>query len=266
MSSHLDPHQDCDSNDNAFELVRPPDLHLRGRFEDVGGPVAVFLHGFRSDSRGLKASTLRLRAREQGRSWLALDLRGHGFSDGTFSALRISTLLADVEAVLDWLAPRPVVLVGSSLGGWLAVLAARSRPQQVLGQLLIAPAFNFIQQDFGRLPESLLVQWRAQGLRSFPGRYGGPSYSLEYALLDDARRCDAWQPLLPFGGPVAIVHGTADEFVPFAQSEAFLLALSAPQKRLAPVAGGDHRLGSGLEVLRENLDWVWEHLSPATET
>ncbi|HET9122133.1 MAG TPA: alpha/beta fold hydrolase [Acidiferrobacteraceae bacterium] len=245
-------------HDNAFELLRAPCLRLRGRFEDRGGPVGVFLHGFRSDSRGFKASAFRNWAEERQRSWLSFDLRGHGLSDGAFASLRLTTLLADVEAVLEWLAPRPVVLVGSSLGGWLSVLAARRRPEQVAGQLLIAPAFNFIQQYFGRLPEPLLAWWRAVGTHCFPDPYGGPGYALEYALLEDAERHDAWQPAPCFHGPVAIVHGTADEAVPFAQSEAYCAALTAPAKRLVPVPGGDHRLAGGLEALQDSLDWVWD--------
>jgi pimeloyl-ACP methyl ester carboxylesterase len=129
--------------------------------------AGVFLHGFRSDCDGSKAIALAQHAEHRGYSWVRFDLSGHGRSDGDFTTFTITDAVRDVLAVLEALAPRPVVLVGSSLGGWLSVLAAQHAPQQVRAMLLIAPAFNFVQNFLAALPAEELRRWARQGIRRF---------------------------------------------------------------------------------------------------
>lgn len=246
----------------TFQFQCPDGALLRGVLSDPhgGGPIGVFLHGFRSDVRGRKAQAVWDHARARGYPWLSLDLRGHGLSDGRIADLRISVLRQDVEAVLAGFRPRPVLLVGSSLGGWLAGLVAQSCPTQVGGLVLIAPAFNFIQQSFAGLPPTELKRWEQEGTRRFADPYSEESYTLDYALLADAH-AQALRPPLTLACPVGVVHGTRDEVVPPSQSARFIEGLSAPVKDLVWVPDGDHRLHSGVGPVLELIDRYWQRLA-----
>lgn len=246
----------------TFQFHCPDGTVLRGVFSDPGakGPVGIFLHGFRSTWSGRKGQAVWAHAHTQGYSWLSFDLRGHGSSDGDLADLRISVLRQDLEAILAWLHPRPVLLVGSSLGGWLAALVARRCPVQVGGLVLIAPAFNFLQQIFATLPEAELAHWARTGSRHFADPYSDQSYLLGYDLLADAER-EALHPPLALSCPVAIVHGTEDEVVPARQSEDFMAGLSAPRKDLIWIPDGDHRLHEGIAPVLQQIDRYWTPLA-----
>jgi abhydrolase domain-containing protein 10 len=231
---------------------------LRGFLHDTGsGPLGIFVHGFASSCDGTKSVALARHAAARGYSWLRFDLGAHGASDGAFRQFRLSAMLADLDSVLDHIAPRPVVLVGSSMGGWLAVLAALRRPAQIRGLLLIAPAFNFIQQHFGALPAAERAAWAAAGVRAFKSDYEDKQYELDYAVLEDAAALEI-KGSLAFSCPLSIVHGEQDEAVPLAQSVDFLTRVSAPATRFHPVARGDHRLAQALPLLCQEVDALWQ--------
>lgn len=243
---------------HVFSLNRDDGVVLRGRIDDPHGqgPIGIFLHGFRSHSNGRKGCALADHAHHHGRAWLAFDLRGHGRSDGSPASLRVSALCADLDAVLARLAPRPVLLAGSSLGGWLAVLAAGRHPDQVRALLLVAPAFNFIQKYFGALPPDELDRWRRRGTRRFNDQYSGDSYLLDYEMVEDAARHDVFGGRISLSCPVVVVHGDHDEVVPLAQSRRFVDEI-APAGELVAVAGGDHRLATGVPQLLAATDRLW---------
>ena len=234
---------------------------LRGHWHDAPGPVGVFLHGFASTADGSKSQALARHARARGYAWLRVDLSGHGRSDGCFDDFKLSALLADVEAILDVLADRPAILVGSSMGGWLAALAALRRPRQVRGLVLIAPAFNFIQSHFGALPAEELAAWQRAGWREFEDRYEGTHYRLHHDVLADAAPFDIFAKPAVLACPVILIHGERDEAVPLALVEAFERHAQAPYKELHVVAGGDHRLNAGIPLMRQAVDALWETCS-----
>lgn len=252
------------STEREYEWVSADGTRLRGSGVKPSSPrpVAVFVHGFRSSHRGLKALHLAECAQKHGRAWLGFDLRGHGRSEGRPEELHISRLFADLRAVLADLAPRPVLLVGSSLGGWLSVLAAQALADQVKGLLLIAPAFNFIQQRFGALPPDTLQRWRQEGELAFRDPYAEREYRLDYGVLRDAEDHNVFNTPLILSCPVTVIHGRCDEAVPPAQSEDFLRRLRAPRQNLAWVEGGDHRLHAGLEVLCQQFSALWDQVFP----
>jgi len=110
------------------------------------GPTRVWLSGFRSDLTGTKASFLAERAARTGAAFVRFDYSGCGQSDGAFEDGTIGRWLADALAILDEATRGPLVLIGSSMGGWLALLAARARPERVAGLVLIAPAPDFTER------------------------------------------------------------------------------------------------------------------------
>ncbi|MHB1950942.1 MAG: alpha/beta hydrolase [Acidiferrobacteraceae bacterium] len=256
MSSHM-------GENRPYVLTLEDGVVLRGCVNDPPqeGPIAVFLHGFRSDIRGHKASCLADHAAQRGRPWLAFDLRGHGNSDGDAAAPLVSSLLADLDVVLARLAPRPVMLIGSSLGGWLAVRAAERHRAQVQALLLIAPAFNFIRQHFGTLPRAEQEQWEQSGIGRFDDPYSGDSYLLRHSVLVDSDQHDVFADRSGFSCPIVILHGDRDEQVPLAQSRRFIDEL-APQGELVVIPGGDHRLSSGVPELLKAFDRLWHQAFP----
>ncbi len=222
------------------------------------GPVGVFVHGFRSSCQGERSITLARHAAARDYPWLRFDLRGHGASDGKFADFRLSHAVTDLEAVLNWLGDREIVLVGSSMGGWLAVLAALQHPHQVRGLLLIAPAFNFIQYYFGALPAAELATWRKNGSRVFRDLYSGESFSLEFGIVEDAMRYDVLNAPVRLRCPVDVLHGERDEVIPAAVSREFCRLVSAPHMEVTIVPGGDHCLSEAAPMMCRRVDRLWE--------
>ncbi|MDA8390133.1 MAG: alpha/beta hydrolase [Gammaproteobacteria bacterium] len=235
---------------------------IAGYAHDTGtGPVGIFVHGFRSDCQGEKATALAEHAIARRYSWVRFDLAGHGASGGRFPAERLSTWLANLRALANRYAPRPLLLVGSSLGAWLAVLLARERPA-VGGLVLLAPAFNFLQRGYAALPPGLQDRWRAEGRLELPDPYGlpGATYELEYGLIEDAAHHDVLSAPVSVRCPVVIIHGRDDELVPLAIGETFFGQLCAPHKELVVVPAGDHRLTVALPEILSAVDRVWSRL------
>ncbi len=242
-----------------FTVETAPQNRVRGHILDFRcDPIGVFLHGFRSDCEGAKAIALAQHAKRRGYSWVRFDLSGHGRSDGNFTAFTIKDAVRDALAVLQALAPRPVVLVGSSLGGWLSVLAARHAPQQVRAMLLIAPAFNFVQNFLAALPAEELRRWARQGVRRFADPYQATTYTLGYGIVHEIHHFDVLSEPVQLHCPLTIIHGDQDEILPLANTMRFADRTQAPGLRIEVVAGGDHRLTSALPRMRAELDRIWE--------
>jgi len=250
--------------DQAVTIRAPGGEQLRGRFFDRPGPVGVFVHGFRSSISGVKSQAFAGHAMRRDRAWLRVDLRGHGDSDGRFADFRLSRALSDLDAILSWLGSRPVVLVGSSMGGWLSVLAAQRQPVAVRGMLLIAPALNFIRDHLGSMPPAQLRAWRAAGRRDFADLYDGSRYSLDFAVLADAEPLDVLRNQAPrFDCAVETVHGERDEVVPLDVSRRLMRWLRPGQGRLSVVAGADHRVSDAVPLMCDRLDALWENAGGA---
>jgi pimeloyl-ACP methyl ester carboxylesterase len=242
-----------------FIVETAPGIRVRGHMLDFSSdPVGVFLHGFRSDCDGSKAIALAQHAEQRGYSWLRFDLSGHGLSDGDFTAFTITDALRDTLAVLKALAPRPVILVGSSLGGWLSVLAAQHAPRQVQAMLLIAPAFNFIQHFLADLPAEDLRRWARRGFRRFSDPYQATTYTLGYEIVRGLHRYDVLSEPVRLDCPLSILHGDQDELLPLTNTMRFADLARAPALRVKVVAGGDHRLTSAIPRMCAELDRIWE--------
>lgn len=241
----------------------PPSPHPDAHASHDPAPVGVYLHGFRSHSAGNKSLALVRHAQRRGRAWLRFDLSGHGASAGRFRDFRISHAVADVEAALasPACAHARVVLVGSSLGGWLAVLAAKRQPTRIAGLVLLAPGFDFLQRQFDAMSAAAQAQWRAEGVHTFASHYDPSHYELEYAAVTDSEHHRVLSAPLALRCPVHIVHGDADEIVPLRVSEDFLAQLTAapgcPAPAFTRVPGGDHRLSGAGTAITDAVDGVW---------
>lgn len=204
-------------------------------------PGYLYLHGMGSVRAGEKSSSLFSHASAQGRAASRFDFRGHGESSGDLGAVPIRHLVDDTLLLLGRLGPS--ILVGSSLGGLVAALVAARHPGLVRGLALIAPALGFMQRLEHRLAPDGSMQTS-----------DGRRFVVTREVLEDARQIDESGLPQAIHAPTLIVHGTADEVVPFAQSIAFHAGLAATRKQLWLVPDGDHRLNTFANAIWPRLD------------
>ncbi|OWJ63715.1 alpha/beta hydrolase [Inquilinus limosus] len=224
-----------------------------------GRPGLVFCGGFRSSMAGEKATFLDSFAAERGLDVLRFDYRGHGASGGVFTELVLGDWIADALLVLDRLTEGPQILVGSSMGAWVAVRAALARPDRVAGLVGIAAATDFTEDlMLPALGEMGLARMRRDGFIDRPSAYGDGPYRITWRLITEARSHLLLRGPVPFSGPVRLLHGLADPDVPWRQSLRLAEALTSPDVRLTLVKDGDHRLSrpQDLDLLGQAVEEV----------
>lgn len=213
------------------------------------GPPVVWLGGFRSDMRATKAEALDAWAAARGRAFVRLDYGGHGESDGDFAAFTISDWLADAQAVIARHAPQRPILVGSSMGGWIALLAARQvRPA---GLVLIAPATDFTEAlMWERFPEEIRRQVMEAGVWHRDSAYSPEPTPVTRALIEDGRRHLLLGGPIDPGCPVHILQGMADPDVPWSHAMRLVERLPARDVVVTLIKDGDHRLSDPASLAR----------------
>ncbi len=207
------------------------------------GPCVVFLGGFRSDMQGTKAVWLEDWARARGRAFLRLDYSGHGESSGAFEDGCIGDWLADAQAVLDRV-EGPLVLVGSSMGGWISLLLARAMPGRLAGLVTVAAAPDFTERGFwAGMDAGQRAALLREGRVLRPSDYDAP-YVITRRLIEDGRRHLVLDRPLELPFPVRFLQGTADADVPVSWALDLLGHAEGPDMRLVLVKGADHRFST----------------------
>ncbi|MFI4965003.1 MAG: alpha/beta fold hydrolase [Caulobacterales bacterium] len=238
--------------ERSGKLDRPDGERLAWRRIAGRGPTVVWLGGFRSDMTGTKAQALADWAAAAGRAYLRFDYLGHGASSGDFQAKgTITRWREDALAALDALAPGPVVLVGSSMGGWIACLAAMARPGRVKAMVLVAPAPDFTEKLMApAIPPEGRAALAADGVWLRPSDYGDP-YPITRVLLEDGAR---WSILgaepVPIEAPVRILQGAADRDVPWRHALELAQAIKGEDVVFSLIRDGDHRLSRRQDIAR----------------
>ncbi len=218
-------------------------IAYRARAGRPGAPALVFLGGFRSDMTGAKACALDALAARHGWGFVRFDYQGHGASGGAFEEGTIGTWLADALAVIDELTAGPQILIGSSMGGWIAALVALARRNRVAGLVCIAPALDFTEKLlWPRLGPETRAELRAAGRIVIPSAYDQAGYPITRALIEEGRRHCLLDAPIRLGLPVRILHGMADRDVPWRHGLAFAEALTGSDVRLTLVKDGEHSL------------------------
>ncbi|WP_376100384.1 alpha/beta hydrolase [Roseomonas sp. CCTCC AB2023176] len=221
------------------------------------GPTVVFLGGYHSDMEGSKALHLRDHCAAAGRAFLRMDYSGHGMSGGAFEDGTIGTWTDDAAQVIQARAPGPLILVGSSMGGWIALLLARRWGEQRVGAVIgIAAAPDFTEALIpGELTDEDRVTLMRDGVLRRPSAYGDP-IPLTARLLEEGRQHLMLPGPIPYAGPVRLLQGMADPDVPWRHALRIMEALPGPDVRLTLVKGGDHRLSrpQDLALLTWTLD------------
>ena len=246
---------DHDVATDLIGLVRADGVRLAARHQAGGGPAILFLHGLMSTMHGDKAGHLAMHAAARGVEFLRYDAYGHGSSGGRFIDGTIGSWLGDAHLALGRLGASRVILVGSSIGGWLALLLALARPDGVAGLLLVAPAPDMTRRVAMQLPAEARLALERDGVWHRPSRYGEPIPITRRMLDDGERHCLLGGPIA-IGCPVRILHGQQDADVPWRGSLLLADRLANHDVQLTLVKDGDHRLSrhADLALLREAVD------------
>ncbi len=215
------------------------------------GPGIVFLGGFRSDMSGTKAEFLQNWAAQQGRAFLRFDYSGHGQSSGDFLDGAIGDWFEDALAALT-LTTGPQILVGSSMGGWIALLLARAVPERIAGLVGIAAAPDFTEDGmWAGFSASQQAELMAQGQIAQPSEYSADPYVITRRLIEEGRGRLVLRTPLDLRFPVRFLQGDADVDVPVTAALRLLEHATGPDIRLTLVKAADHRFSTPacLEVM-----------------
>lgn len=209
------------------------------------GPTIVFLPGYASDMNGTKALALEAWARGTGRAFLRFDYGGCGQSEGAFEDQTLAGWRDDTVAMLDQVVTGPVVLVGSSMGGWLMLLAAKARPDRVAGMIGIAPAPDFTDWGFSTEDKmTMLTEGRLE--RANP--YGPEPTIYTRGFFQSAEANRLMFGVIPFDGPVRLVQGQADPDVPWHRTVRLGELIRSADVQTLLVKDGDHRLSRDTDI------------------
>lgn len=232
------------SADPAF-LEAPQGRQLAYHLTPGIGPAVVFLGGLKSDMQGTKAVFLEAWCKAQGRSFLRFDYSGHGQSSGTFEEGCIGDWAEDTHAAITSLTSGPVVVVGSSMGGWQALLFARNHPDRVAGLVTVAAAPDFTEDGYWAqfTPEQKATLAR-EGQVVLPSDYMEP-YIVTQRMIENGRDNLVLRSPLRFNCAVRMLQGTADTAVSTATATQLLAHAEVDDMRLMLVKDADHRFSDG---------------------
>ncbi|MBW7851488.1 MAG: alpha/beta hydrolase [Rhodospirillales bacterium] len=214
-------------------------------------PGVVFLHGFKSDMTGTKALVLEDFCRRRGNAFVRFDGFGHGGSSGRFEDGTIGRWTDDAVAVLDRVTEGPQVLVGSSMGGWLMLLAALRRRERVAGLVGLAAAPDFTEElVWQRFSDEQRHRMLTEGVVKLPDCYGGDDYPMTRLLIEEGRRHLLLGDNLNLTCPVRLIHGMRDEDVPWETSLRLQRQLASDDVEVTLVKDGGHRLSEPRDLDR----------------
>ena len=221
-------------------------------------PGVVWLGGFHSDMNGTKAQALDSWAEARGRAYLRFDYFGHGASSGAFRDGTITRWRDDALAVLDKLCDGPQVLVGSSMGAWIALIIALARPQKIAALLLLAPAADFTEAlIWARMTPDIRREVMERGAWQRPSAYGDGPYPITRELIEDGRRHLLLDRPIEIAAPVRILQGMRDPDVPW-QHALTLVEKFSGNPVLSLIKNGDHRLSTpeDIDLIAQTLDAI----------
>jgi pimeloyl-ACP methyl ester carboxylesterase len=230
-------------------LVRDDGVDLAWQRLTGRGPTIVFLPGFRSDMEGSKAVRLAAFAATRGQAMLRLDYSGHGASGGRFEDGTIGLWTGDARRLIDGLTEGPVLLVGSSMGGWIGLNIARAWPDRIAGFVGIAAAPDFTENlIWETMPETARARLLAEGVVHTPSAYGDP-LPITRALIEDGRRHLCLGGPIPLRCPVRLLQGQRDADVPWRTALTIAERVESEDVQVILIKDGDHRLSREADLV-----------------
>lgn len=249
-------------SDNGLKFLhigeRPDRRAIAVRTLSGTAPGLFWLSGYKSDMQGAKAAALANWAESSGRACVRFDYSGHGESEGSFTDGTIGRWLAEGLAVFDACCRGPQIVVGSSMGGWLAllmVLALRKRAQagaaSVAGLVLIAPAVDFTEElMWKRFTPEIKREIEEKGVWARPSEYSDDPYLVTRQLIEEGRNHLILGGMIETGCPVRILQGVEDPDVPWRHAVELVSRLASDDVVLTLVKDGDHRLSRPEDIER----------------
>ncbi len=226
-------------------LTTPQGRRIAYHFTQGPGPCVVFLGGFKSDMTGTKAVYLQDWAEAEGRAFLRLDYSGHGVSGGNFLDGAIGDWFEDALAVINAVTTGPLVLVGSSMGGWISLLLARAIPVRIAGLVGIAAAPDFTEDSmWASFTPAQRTDIMQKGQIGLPSDYADSPYIITRRLIEEGRNRLVLRTPLNLNFPTRLLQGTADIDVPPSVALRLLDHATGEDIRLTLVKGADHRFST----------------------
>lgn len=260
------------SSEPEYLSVGDPRRRIAIRAREGTTPGLIWLGGFKSDMKGTKAVALDEHAAKSGRACIRFDYSGHGESSEKFEDGTISAWLEDALAVFKNRAKGPQIVVGSSMGGWMALLLARalasdpslSQNAKLGGLVLIAPAPDFTEELMWKnFPEEVKDEIETKGQWERPSVYGDDPYPITKRLIEDGRKHLIMGKPIQVNCPVRILQGVLDPDVPWQHAMKLVSCLAQDDVTITLVKDGDHRLSrpEDIERLLKTVDELAAEIS-----
>jgi len=236
--------------------IDPPTRSITVRTREGKNPGLFWLGGFKSDMKGTKAEALDAWAAKSGRACVRFDYSGHGESDGKFTEGTIGRWLEESIAIYAHFAKGPQIVIGSSMGGWLALLLARELAQRkcgapIAGMVLIAPAVDFTEELMWKhFSEATKSEIEQKGFWLRPSAYGEEPYPITRGLIEEGRNHLLLEGLIETRCPVHILQGVQDPDVPWRHAVELVSRFSRDDVVLTLIKDGDHRLSRPEDIDR----------------
>jgi pimeloyl-ACP methyl ester carboxylesterase len=231
--------------------LRPDGHHIAYDLTAGSAPTIVFLHGLKSDRHGTKADVLAAHAAAKGYGFLRFDMYGHGASSGQFEEGTVSRWVDDAVAVIDELTTGPIILIGSSMGGWVGLKTAVTRPDRMAGFIGIAAAPDFTEDlMWAELSEEQRTTLHTQGFIDLPSEYDEQPYRINKALIEDGRKNLLLRGDIAITCPVRLLHGQRDTSVPWQIALSIADMITGDDVHMYLVKDGDHRLSRPQDLKR----------------
>ena len=252
----------AEMNDNSLRFLHIGEGATRRaiavRGADGASPGLLWLGGYKSDMKGTKAAALAEWAAREKRACVRFDYSGHGESEGAFTDGTIGRWLVDSLAVFDACCNGPQILIGSSMGGWLALLLTRELKRRqapggasVAGMVLIAPAVDFTEElMWKRFTPEIKRELAETGVWARPSQYSAEPYLVTRQLIEEGRKHLLLGSMIETGCPVRILQGVEDPDVPWQHAKALVSRLASDDVVLTLVKDGDHRLSRPEDIER----------------
>ena len=224
---------------------------LKGR-----GPGIIFIHGLNSDMNGAKAITVEKYARKNNLNFIRFDCRGHGKSEGKFEEFTISDWKKDLLDIIDNIAKGPQILIGSSMGGWLMMLAAKARQQRIKGMIGLAAAPDFGKDLYNNLNKKNKREITSKGITKYTSY--GFSYYLTKKFFIEAEKNRILKKSLYFTKPLVLIHGLKDNVVKEDVPRKILKKITGKNVNIIYLKESDHRLSSDtyLKVIINSISYI----------
>jgi len=222
--------------------------HITYSIQSGKSPYVVFLHGLMSDMNGTKALAIEEHLKKIGNGYIRFDCRGHGESGGEFPNFGINDWAEDASLIITELTNDPVVLIGSSMGGWSMLLTAINHPEKVLGLIGIAAAPDFTEDILCKLNKENLKLLSLNGFVEIPSEYDESPYIISKILMDSGKNNLLLNHEISITCPVHLFHGSNDEDVPFETSLKLMKNLKSDDVQLTLVKNSNHQFSTDSDL------------------